>query len=302
MVVSPVLGTWPGWQNAPVTQIVSIQSQVSFGFVGNSAATFALRRMGIDVWPVPTVSLSNHNGYPSVHGVRFAPGQVEDLVTGLDELGLLCDVDALLTGYLGDVAMGEEVLRAVRLVQARNPSALVCCDPVMGERTGGLYCPPQLPAFFAERLVPRARVVTPNLFELETLTATATSSVSEVVAAAQRLRASGPSTVLVTSVEANDVPADVVAMIAVDGEGAWYVETPRQPRTFSGSGDLTTAVLLGQLLGGHDLPDALGFTASAVHGVLSGTTRTGRRELELVAAQDELEHPSRRFTAVRIDG
>lgn len=285
-----------------MTQIVSVQSSVSYGFVGNSAATFALRRMGIDVWPVPTVSLSNHNGYPSVHGVHLAASQIEDIIAGLDELGVLTHLDALLTGYLPDVATGEVVLRAAQLVARRSPGALICCDPVMGERGAGLYCAPQLPDFFGDRLVPLAGLVTPNLFELETLTGVVTHSLAEIVDAARRLRARGPSTVLVTSVEGREVPPDVVAMVALGHDGAWYVETPRQPRSFSGSGDLTTAVFLARMLGGHSLPDSLEFAAASVHGVLAHTTRTARGELELVGAQDELVEPSRQFTVRRLDG
>lgn len=280
---------------------MSIQSSVSYGFVGNSAATFALRRMGLDVWPVPTVNLSNHNGYPSVHGVSMEPSEVEDVVAGLDELGVLADVDALLVGYLSDVAMGESVLRAVQLVLERSPDTLVCCDPVMGERDSGLYCAPGLPGFFRDRLLPHAGLTTPNLFELETLAGCRTDGLSDIVDAARQLRRQGPGTVLVTSVEGRDVPRGVVAMTVVGERGAWYVETPRQPRRFSGSGDLTTAVFLARLLDGDGLPGALGFTAAAVHGVLASTMRTGRGELELVAAQDELVRPSRRFTVRRLD-
>ncbi|WP_091970647.1 pyridoxal kinase PdxY [Propionibacterium cyclohexanicum] len=283
-----------------MAQIVSIQSAVSYGFVGNSAATFALRRMGIDCWPVPTVALSNHNGYPTVHGIQLSPRQVEDIVAGLDERGVLGSVDALLTGYLPDEAMGRAVLRIAQLVRRRNPAARICCDPVMGERSGGLYCQANLPAFFAGHLVPSCWLATPNLFELETLTGCSTSHLDEVVAAARQLLDRGPEVVLVTSVEAAEVTSTGVAMIAVTPAGAWYVQTPRQPGSFSGCGDLTAAVFLARLLERDTVAEALAFTAGAVHAVLSGTAGRGGGELALVAHQDELVRPPQTFRATRI--
>lgn len=280
-----------------MAQVLSIESSVSYGFVGNSAAVFALRRMGVDAWPVPTVNLSNHNGYPTVRSLKASPEQVLALVRGLDELGVLSGVNAVLSGYLSSPAMGEAVLSALDMVQRRRPDALICCDPVMGERTTGFYCAPGTPDFFRDELVPRAQLVTPNLFELETLTGRRTRCLSEVVQAAQELRELGPSTVLVTSVEGADVPSSAVAMIVAGPEGVCYVQTPRQDRSFSGSGDLTAAVFLAQLLGEAPLDEALAATAGAMHGIVSCTAAMGSRELALVQAQDELVDPTKTFTS-----
>ena len=56
--------------------ILSIQSAVAYGHVGNSAATFPLQRLGHEVWPVPTVVFSNHTGYGAWRGPLLAPADV----------------------------------------------------------------------------------------------------------------------------------------------------------------------------------------------------------------------------------
>ncbi|HET9649899.1 MAG TPA: pyridoxal kinase PdxY [Microlunatus sp.] len=283
-----------------MTSILSIQSAVAYGHAGNSAATFPLMRMGVEVWPVLTVNFSNHTGYGAWRGPLIPPAEVAAVVTGIDERGVLDRCDAVLSGYQGSVEIGQVVLDAVDLVRSRNQGAVYCCDPVMGDVGRGFFVRPEIPAMMRDLVVPAADIVTPNQFELEFLTGQTLRTLDDVVRAARELRAAGPRTVLVTSVVADTAP-DTVSMVAVTGDGAWSVTTPAIPQTFTGAGDVTSAIFLAHLLRGGDIVEALGATAAAMYGLLSATHAARRWELALVAAQDEFVAPTHHFEVTHLD-
>ena len=283
-----------------MTTILSIQSSVAYGHVGNSAATFPLMRMGVEVWPVLTVHFSNHTGYPGWRGPLLRAEDVAEVIRGIDERGVLDRCDAVLSGYQGGADVGAVILEAVELVRSRNPAALYCCDPVLGDVGRGVYVRPGIPELMRDRVVPAAQVITPNQFELELLTGLGTSTLPEVLAAADAARALGPEIVLVTSVVHTGAEPGTIDMVAVSGNGAWRVTTPLLPRTFTGAGDLTAATFLATYLRTHDVAASVAHTAAVVHGVLDVTVRSGQAELQLVAAQDEIAAPSRTFRSVRL--
>jgi pyridoxine kinase len=283
-----------------VRTILSIQSSVAYGHVGNSAVTFPLMRMGVEVWPVITVHFSNHTGYDSWRGPLLSASDLSDVVRGIDERGVLDEVDAVLSGYQGGEDIGAMILEAVALVKQRNPAAVYCCDPVLGDEDRGSYVRPGIAEFMRDHVVPAAQIITPNQFELTALTGLPVSTMADVLKAADVARSLGPELVLITSVVRQDGPAGTIEMVAVDTEGAWLVSTPRLPRTFTGSGDLTAATFLATLLRAWDLPRTLAHTAGVMYGVLKITHNLGRTELALIAAQDELVHPSHAFKPVRL--
>jgi pyridoxine kinase len=283
-----------------VTTILSIQSSVAYGHVGNSAVTFPLMRMGVEVWPVITVHFSNHTGYESWRGPLLSAADLSSVVRGIDERGVLGDVDAVLSGYQGGEDIGAMILEAVALVKQRNPAAIYCCDPVLGDKDRGSYVRPGIAEFMRQHVVPAAQIITPNQFELTTLTGLPVSTMDDVLNGADAVRSMGPEVVLITSVVRQDGPPDTIEMVAVDGTGAWLVSTPRLPRTFTGSGDVTAAIFLATVLRAWDLPRTLAHTAAVIYGVLKITNDLGRTELALIAAQDELIHPSHAFRPVRV--
>lgn len=285
---------------AAVTTILSIQSSVAYGHVGNSAATFPLMRLGVEVWPVLTVHFSNHTGYGAWRGPLLRAEDVAAVIAGVDERGVLPRVDAVLSGYQGAETVGAAILDAVELVKTRNPKAVYCCDPVMGDVGRGFFVRPGIPEFMRDRVVPNAQIVTPNHFELDFLTGRQTSTLEEVLAAVDALRAAGPSVVLVTSVVVAGSSADELTMLLVADAGAWQVTTPRLERTFTGSGDLTAALFLANYLDSPDPALALGKTANAVYSVLKATTDSGSAELLLVGAQEELVSPTYTFGVTRL--
>jgi pyridoxine kinase len=283
-----------------VTTILSIQSSVAYGHVGNSAVTFPLMRMGVDVWPVITVHFSNHTGYESWRGPLLSAADLRDVVQGIDERGLLGEVDAVLSGYQGGTDIGAMILDAVALVKLRNPAAIYCCDPVLGDADVGSYVLPGIAEFMREQVVPAAQIITPNQFELTALTDRQVSTMADVLDAADVARALGPEVVLITSVVRRDTPPARIEMVAVDSDGAWLVSTPRLPRTFTGSGDVTAATFLAALLRLRDVPEALAHAAAISYGLLAITADLGRSELALIDAQEEFLHPSHRFEVVRL--
>ena len=283
-----------------VTTILSIQSSVAYGHVGNSAVTFPLMRMGVEVWPVITVHFSNHTGYGTWRGPLLSAGDLRDVVQGIDERGVLGEVDAVLSGYQGAEDIGEMILDAVALVKRRNPAAIYCCDPVLGDEGRGLYVRPGIPGLMRQKVVPAAQIITPNQFELQSLTGRPVSTMAELLSAADAARSLGPDVILVTSVVRGDGPPGTIDVVAVNGAGAWLVTTPRLPQTFTGSGDLTAATFLASLLRAHDVRQALAHTAAVIYGVLEVTVASGGTELALIAAQEELVHPSHAFEPVRL--
>lgn len=283
-----------------MTTVLSIQSAVAYGHAGNSAAVFPLQRLGIDVWPVYTVNFSNNTDYGAWRGPLIPASDVWEVVQGVDDRGVLGDVDALLCGYLGTPEVGQVILDSYALVKEHNPDALFCADPVMGDIDRGFYARPGIPEFWRDHVVSQADVMTPNLFELQFLTGMGTDTLDDVVAAAQELRSRGPKVVVVTSVVGADLEDDVMRIIAV-GEGeVWEVTTPVLDRKFTGSGDLTTAMFLAHWLRTGHLGETLGATASIVYSVLEATTTAGHNELRLVDAQRDLVEPRHRFEAIRL--
>jgi pyridoxine kinase len=257
-------------------------------------------RMGVEVWPVITVHFSNHTGYDSWYGPLLSASDLSSVVRGIDERGVLGQVDAVLSGYQGGEDIGAMILEAVALVKQRNPAAIYCCDPVLGDEDRGSYVREGIADFMRRHVVPAAQIITPNQFELKSLTGMPASTMDEVLNAADAARSLGPEVVLITSVVRRDGPPDTIEMLAVDAEGAWLVSTPRLARTFTGSGDVTAAIFLATLLRAWELPRTLAHTAAVIYGVLKITNNLGRKELALIAGQEELIHPSHAFKPVRV--
>jgi pyridoxine kinase len=272
-------------------RILSIQSSVAYGHVGNSAATFPLQRMGHEVWPVLTVHFSNHTGYGAWRGPLLAPTDVADVIAGIEDRGVLGQADAVLSGYQGDPAVGAVILDAVARVKAANPDAVYCCDPVMGDVGRGMFVRPGIPEFMRDTVVPQADVLTPNHFELDFLAGRTTTTLDEVLAAVDAVRDRGPRDVLVTSVLTASAPADHLDVVAVSDAGAWAVTTPLLPISPNGGGDMTAALYLAHLSTTGSPATALERTIASVFGVLEATLASGSRELELIAAQDLIADP-----------
>jgi pyridoxine kinase len=279
-----------------MTSILSIQSWVAYGHVGNASAIFPLQRLGAEVWGIHTVQFSNHTGYGAWRGEVFGEALVRELVQGIEERGALARCDAVLSGYMGSAAIGAAILEAARRVKAANPDALWCCDPVIGDVGRGVFVRPGIPEFLRDAALPAADIVTPNQFELEWLTGRSVATLEDAKAAIAALQARGPRCVLVTSLRLADTPEGEIGMLAGEGGRFWRVATPMLPLSVNGAGDAIAALFLfHRLRGGAD--DALAAAASSVFGLLRRTAEAGSREILTVAAQEEFVAPSRVFAA-----
>ncbi|MET4805692.1 pyridoxal kinase PdxY [Limibacillus sp. MBR-115] len=271
--------------------VLSIQSHVVFGHVGNAVAAFALQRLGIEVWPAMTVQLAHHTGHGPAKGGPLTLDNLEAVTQGLDDLGVLSKCQAVLSGYLGSAELGQAVLNAVALVKEANPDAFYVCDPVMGD-DGELYVSPEIPRFFREEALPQADVLTPNLFELSLLTGWHIERRLDLLSASEWLLEGGLDCLLVTSVDLVDSPPDSIEMLVAGPKGIWRLVTPRLTLTHKagGAGDLTAALFIGHLLQGRGMGEALALAGSSVHALLRAKAEDAL-DLPLVAAQEFLVKP-----------
>jgi pyridoxine kinase len=277
--------------------ILSIQSHVVYGHVGNSAAVFPLQRLGREVWPLMTVQFSSHAGYPGWRGRAFDAAMVDDCVSGLEAIGVLSRCAGVLTGYLGKAEIGEAALRAFERVRAANSEAVYACDPVIGDIGRGSYVAEGVAEFFRDRALLAATIATPNAFELEWLSGEKAHDLQKARLAIASLRARGPRVVVAKSLNLDDTPADALDMLAGDETGFWRLRTPKLPISVNGAGDLFAALFFHHWLETRATPEALSRAASSVHAVVTATLAAGSRELSLIAAQDELTRPPQLFAA-----
>jgi pyridoxine kinase len=277
--------------------LLSLQSHVAYGHVGNSAAVFPLQRLGVEVWPVHTVQFSNHTGYGDWGGAAFTADHVREVVGGLARRGVLHRCDGVLSGYVGTVEVGAAVVEAAAMVRRANPGARYCCDPVIGDAARGAFVAAGVAEFIKAAAVPAADIVTPNHFELEYLTGHQCKTLDAARAAVRALHAMGPRVVMVTSLQVEDTPADAIDLMASDAASCFRLRTPRLPQAMNGAGDLSAALFFAHYLRDGRLGEALSRSASAVFAVLARTAQARAPELLLVEAQDEIVNPSRSFPA-----
>jgi pyridoxine kinase len=278
-----------------VVAVLSIQSHVAYGHVGNSSAVFPLQRLGIDVWPVHTVQFSNHTGYGEWRGRVFDGPAVEEVVAGIAERGALARCDAVLSGYLGSADIGHAVVQAVSRVRDANPGAVYCCDPVIGDVGRGIFVRPGILELHRDVSVPIADIVTPNHYELDLLAGTTTRTLPEVTGAVAAVQSLGPRVVLTTSLVTEDTPDEAIDLLASEGGRHFLVRTPRLGVAVNGAGDAVAALFLAHWLETRSAAEALGRAAASVYGLLARTEQARSREILLVAAQDEVVSPSHAF-------
>lgn len=288
--------------------VLSIQSSVVQGHVGNSAAVLPLQALGQEVWALNTVVLSNHPGRGAFGGRGVSPDDVAALVAGLGARDLFGQCDAVLSGYLGDPGMGSVVAGAVASVRARHASSLYLCDPVMGDADlahgEGLYVRPELPDVFRDTLVPLADIVTPNRFELGVLTGQVLSELratrDAVAALREQMAARGPRIVCVTSYDGADVPDDSIDTLLFCDEGTFRIRQPRLNRRFDGAGDVFAALFLGYYLRTLNPLTALERATATMVPLLALTEERALLDLALTDALPFLVDARTRFIAEQI--
>jgi pyridoxine kinase len=275
--------------------LISIQSHVAYGHVGNSSAVFPMQRLGVEVWPIHTVQFSNHTGYGAWKGRVFDAPMIEEIVDGIAERGVLPRCDGVISGYMGSADIGNAILHTVERVRAANPKAVYACDPVIGDVGRGIFVRVGIPEFMREKAVPAADIITPNQFELEFLAARPVVSLADARAAIAAVHGLGPEVILLTSLLTDETPADAIDLAASDATGVYRLRTPRLDLSVNGAGDAIAALFTVHFLRSGSAAEALSRATASVYGIMKRTHEAGSREILTVAAQDEVVAPSHQF-------
>ena len=278
--------------------ILSIQSQLAAGYVGNSAAVFALQRLGREVWPLPTVLLSHHPAHGGSQGGPVPVHLLTSMLDGLVSRGGFGRCEAVLSGYLGQAEAADIVGRAVAGARAGTPGAVYLCDPVLGD-DGRFYVGQDIVTPM-HALAAIADIVTPNAFELGVLSGETVATRQQALQAMRVLQARGPGIVVLTSFIGADTPPATLDVMALDGAAAWRLNLPGFTQKFHGAGDLFAAVFLDAWLAQRDTGAALGKAGSATHAVLGATALPAADELLLIESQHLLPAPTVVFSPERI--
>lgn len=285
--------------------ILSIQSHVVFGHAGNSAAEFPMRRLGVNVWPLNTVQFSNHTQYRQWTGTVMPASHLVEIADGISAIDELKNCDAVLSGYMGSPEQGNAIIDIVKKVKAVNPNAIYICDPVMGHPEKGCFVAPGVAEFLCNTALPISDMLSPNILELEELNGKQRiNNVDEAILACREICKRGPKVVLVKHLSRAGYQNDRFEMLLVTKDEAWHIHRPlvdfgvRQP---VGVGDMTSGLLIANILKGKSLVEAFEHTTSAVYAVMLETLKRDKYELQLVAAQDEIANPIQWFKAKKID-
>jgi pyridoxine kinase len=262
--------------------ILSIQSQVVGARVGNSVAAFAMERLGVRVLALPTTLLGRRPDHGTPGGGPLPALTLKGMIDGLAADGLLGDVNAVLTGYLGAAEQVSVILDAVERVKAANPEAVFACDPVVGDE-GRLFVSDALADAVLNGLAPQADWLLPNAYELGLMTGRAIDSANAARDAA--LRFGKP--VLVSSIR---TATGLGNLYAAPGS-EWFCETMRLPRAPKGAGDLLSALFVARRVRGDALTLALEGATGAVYDVIVRSIAADSEDLLLPEAQDVLADP-----------
>lgn len=282
--------------------ILSIQSHVAYGHVGNRAAVFPLERLGYEVWPINTVQFSNHAGYDSCTGEVFTSAHLALVWSGVKARGRVGECEAVLSGYMGAAEVGHFVLQAVDDVKTANPGAIYCCDPVIGDYGKGVFVSEGISEFISGQAVRFADIITPNQYEAELISESVIASVDDAKAACEIIHEMGPSVVLITSFKPSEAQDTTISMFLSSDRGFHIITTPELPLDppIGGAGDLTCAIFLARYLPERDPVRALELMADSVFAVFEQTRDDGESELRLIRAQERIAHPQRRFEAKKV--
>ena len=261
--------------------VISIQSQVVHGHVGNSAAVHAIQAEGVNVAAVPTTLLSNHPRYPTLRGRVLDAELVADLLAGVEERGVVDEAAVLVTGYLGSPDNAVVIADFVECALSRNSKLIYLCDPVIGD-DGRIYAADGILDVVRQRLLPAAHLITPNQFELEMLSGVKIADTDSLRAAAAALAGQRRIDVVATGCALADTPAgQVETILCADGQLSRFA-TPRLPIRPYGTGDLLTALIAAHLAKGAVVEAAVRIAVETIFAVLVRTQQAGSTEMRLV--------------------
>lgn len=280
-------------------RILSIQSNVVYGYAGNKVAVFPMQLLGIDVLPINSVQLSSNTVYQGYDGSVLECGQITKIINALEKIGVLSTIDAVISGYIGNSKQGEEIIAAVKKIKKHNLSLIYVCDPVMGgDIEKGCVVSPEIVDFFINEAIPQSDFITPNLVELQTLTHSKINEFPEVLNAIKNLQKHCSQIVVKNLLHASRNSLEFEMILATEGE-LWHLARPfynfdHRPL---GVGDLICGIFTAQLVHNQSPLYAFTYAANVANEVLKMTYQKKSRELELISAQEKIKKPDLIYSA-----
>ncbi|KAI8121404.1 hypothetical protein FF38_05918 [Lucilia cuprina] len=286
-------------------RVLSIQSHVVHGYVGNKSATFPLQVLGFEVDAINSVQFSNHTGYKVVKGQVLQEKELDDLFQGLDSNDLLKCYSHLLTGYIGNASFLRQVANIVKKLRATEPNLIYVCDPVMGDN-GQMYVPQDLLPIYRNEIIPLADIITPNQYEVELLTEMKINTEGDIWKAVQWFHDRGIDMVVISSSDLGK-EGELRAFLSKRNGSRYALNIPKQGTdiSFTGTGDLFASLFLAHSYQNTNLGLALERTIASLQAVIKRTIETMpaevlngerkvtsfERELKLIQSKTELENP-----------
>lgn len=292
-------------------RVLSIQSHVVHGHVGNKSAVFPMQVLGFEVDPINSVQFSNHTGYKQgFKGQVLNEKELAEVYSGLVDNDLHKLYTHLLTGYVGNPTFLREIANILKSLRAVNEKLVYVCDPVMGD-DGIMYVPKELLPIYRDEIVPLADIITPNQYEVELLTGKQIQSEKDIWEAVQWFHEKGVGTVAISSSElgSKDTLLAFVSKRVATGTERFRLAIPKQGNNiirFTGTGDLFASLFLAHsTLTNYDMGATLERVIASLQAVITKTLSyipeevlTGKvavtsqqRELKLVQSKDDIEHP-----------
>lgn len=265
--------------------VISIQSQVVHGQVGNSAAVFPMLAAGMEVAPIPTVIFSNTPVYPTRRGQALDPDFFADLLRGAEERGLPARAAFIVTGYIGSLEVARLTADFVRRARALNPGLTYLCDPVMGDVYPGLYVPEEIAAVIREELLPMADIATPNPFELHYLTGTAVETLADLPRAAEQLGLAKGAHLIATGCRLAETAPGHIETLVYGPSGLSRHPVAHILVSLGGTGDLFAGLITAGLGAGRALAEAVDLAQVQMTRAITEAQRLGRSEVALSAAE-----------------
>lgn len=278
--------------------VLSIQSNVVYGYAGNKVATLAMQLQGVEVMPIHTVQLSSNTVYPHYDGIVLGAQQITRIVNSLEKIGVLSSIDAIISGYIGLAEQGEEILEAVKKIKFYNPNAIYVCDPVMGgDINKGSSLPQNIIDFFTKQAIKQADFITPNLLELQILSNIEIKTFSDVLNAIKILQSEPIQAILVKNLLHAGKTTELFEMILATPSQSYHLARPLYdfPHRPLGVGDLICSLFTTHLVNGQSQLTAFELAANAANHVLDITKQQNARELAIIDAQQWIKQPDLKY-------
>ena len=277
--------------------ILSIQSYVITGHVGNAAACLPLQLLGFDVWTLNTVVLSNHPAVRPPKSQINNPQKILDFFDGICELGLLVECEAVLGGYLENAANGAAMVEIAAKVKQFNKRALFICDPVMGDNDR-IYVKGDIVNFYKNNAIGLADVILPNAFEAYLLTGVEVTDIESAIKAIEIMKNYGPKIVIISGVNIPNTEK-LATLMSFENE-VWLTMAPKVAAPSQGAGDLLSALFTGHYLKNENPKDSFNLAVAGVHAALVYAKMISHEFLPLVSAQSSIINPPKIFSTKRI--